>query len=133
MKMAEVQAKVSALDLNTVQSRLCKSMGLSQDQGKLAEERYRQFLALKLMYPGDTLVPPKLVDHFWHYHLVDTQKYNEDCQKLFGKPLPHTPDVSDAIQHTGWSRTKALYEEIFGIDVEEEGWSANTMGAAKCT
>jgi len=132
VKMTQLQSKLNDLNLSGVLSRMCREMGLSHEQAELAETRYREFLLLKALHPGESLVPPKLVDHFWHYHLMDTQKYADDCQHLFGSTLHHHPDVTDSKQQAGWNRTKELYLELFGVDIEAEGWGAETIGAAKC-
>src|SRR6516165_2489405 len=49
-----------------------------------AETNYRRFLALNLLYPSTTLSVNKIVDEYWHQHILDTRKYAADCEKVFG-------------------------------------------------
>lgn len=36
-------------------------------------------------------VPNKQIDEMWHEHILDTRKYSDDCQTVFGYYLHHTP------------------------------------------
>ena len=56
---------------------------------------YRTFLHLCVKYPGERLVPTPDIDTVWHSHILDTRKYQKDCQKLFGKYLHHSPYGSE--------------------------------------
>ena len=42
-------------------------------------------LGLIQKYPRLPAVPSKLVDLVWHEHVLDTQRYQRDCLKMFGK------------------------------------------------
>jgi hypothetical protein len=35
--------------------------------------------------------PNQDIDKFWHWHILHTRKYREDCYKLFGKIIDHSP------------------------------------------
>src|SRR5215204_723781 len=85
-----------------------------------AEIDYRRFLALNLMYPSTTLVVNKIIDDYWHQHILDTQKYAADCDTLFGFFLHHHPyfgmnddEDSDRI-YDAFAVTQKLWEEAFG-------------------
>eukprot|EP00729_Bicosta_minor_P011489 gene11489-30919_t len=52
---------------------------------KRAIEEYRRMLGLIQKYPRLPAVPSKLVDLVWHEHVLDTQRYQRDCLKMFGK------------------------------------------------
>lgn len=43
-----------------------------------------RLLALRLAYPEVDIVPCRLVDEMWHRHILDTQAYAEDCERIFG-------------------------------------------------
>lgn len=58
-----------------------------------AERGYRQFLKLSAKYPSVAIVPGEEVDQFWHAHILDTQRYASDCERLFGYVLHHNPYV----------------------------------------
>jgi hypothetical protein len=85
-----------------------------------AELAYRRFLTLHLRYPGRTLVPSALIDLVWHYHILDTKKYWEDCQRIFGYFLHHDPyfgigsEESRKKNQEAWAETQALWEKEFG-------------------
>jgi hypothetical protein len=42
-------------------------------------------------YPGGNFAPPEEVDDFWHGHILDTRRYFNDCQVIFGQYLHHFP------------------------------------------
>lgn len=56
-----------------------------------AEYQYRLFLALQFAYDDTPLAPTKLIDYFWHAHILDTKSYQRDCQHVFGRFLHHNP------------------------------------------
>jgi hypothetical protein len=58
-----------------------------------AELGYRQFLKLSAKYPTVAIVPGEEVDQFWHAHILDTQRYAPDCERIFGYVLHHNPYV----------------------------------------
>ena len=37
------------------------------------------------------LPPSEEVDEFWHNHILDTRKYKQDCEQIFGFYLEHYP------------------------------------------
>lgn len=86
----------------------------------LAESEYRKFLALCMAYPDEAIVPCRLVDQFWHQHILDTRAYREDCQRLFGFFYDHFPyfglnGPEDAANlESAYAVTLNLYEMSFG-------------------
>lgn len=61
-------------------------------EAEKACELYRNFLYLNVKYPECAPLPPSDdVDEFWHNHILDTKKYAQDCQMIFGKYLHHYP------------------------------------------
>jgi len=97
---------------------------------RVADE-YRRFLILCLEHRQDSkylIVPSKLVDKFWHLHILDTRKYIEDCQYCFGSMLHHFPyfgmrgDQDAANLREAWSRTLALYQSTFNVEPPAEIW-----------
>src|SRR5688572_22771228 len=60
-----------------------------------AERDYRRFLLLLALHPGQTVVPwNDDLDVFWHYHILDSRKYEQDCALLFGRFVHHDPNVN---------------------------------------
>jgi hypothetical protein len=52
---------------------------------------YKEFLFQHFLHPDRTLEPNKTVDEVWHRHILDTQKYFDDCMHLFGHLVHHYP------------------------------------------
>ncbi len=46
---------------------------------------------MNFKYSGRSIVPTSMVDKFWHFHILDTKKYAEDCERVFGYFLHHFP------------------------------------------
>jgi hypothetical protein len=94
--------------------------GYSEEQTALAEKEYKRFLILLELYPEKPIVPNKIMDTFWHYHILDTQKYHNDCNKVFGGYLHHYPyfglkGKEDAQNlESAFQETQRLYEFAFG-------------------
>jgi len=66
-------------------------LGWSKSLCDEAEREYKRFLALKRTYPEKDIVPNKIVDAFWHQHILDTEKYANDCEDIFGHFVHHYP------------------------------------------
>jgi hypothetical protein len=119
----EMIAKIHALDLDPIKFKLMDDedgYGWSRDYVDQMEVEYRRFLILVAKYP-DVLVPPDLnVDKFWHGHILDTMKYAEDCENIFGYFLHHFPyfgmrGVEDAANLARAGELKQqLYAKEFG-------------------
>lgn len=89
-------------------------------QVQVAERWYKRFLILNLKYPNAVIVPNKIIDQFWHQHILDTRKYAQDCESVFGAFLHHFPyfgirDEQDArnLGHA-FQQTKELFRSEFG-------------------
>jgi hypothetical protein len=92
--------KIDALDLEPIVFKLTleeKEGGEGWDL-KTADKLildYRLFLFLSYLnrkYNLNTaIVPNESIDTIWHHHILDTEKYDEDCQELFGFKIHHFP------------------------------------------
>ena len=119
----EVIAGIQALDLDAIKLKLMdieEGQGWSREYVDQMEVAYKRFLTLLVKYPEETIAPSKDVDKFWHGHILDTLKYAEDCQKLFGNFLHHFPyfgmrGAEDAANLAAAARNmKRLSEKEFG-------------------
>lgn len=119
--MASTQTAVKGIDLSRIIPAMRQRTGMSADMAMRAEDLYRKFLELRLKYPQQLLIAPKLVDEVWHTHIMDTEKYSSDCQAVFGKPLHHNPYFDNLDDHPAWLTTKKLYKQEFNIDLEPLG------------
>ncbi len=94
--------------------------GWTLEKSRLLEKWYRRFLYLVFLYPNYGLVPTKELDTFWHTHILDTQKYMDDCQGLFGRYFHHFPyfglrgEVDRRNLERAFEETDALYVKHFG-------------------
>ena len=122
---------LETLDLEPI---IVKSMDAEEGYGwsfekanKVAGE-YRRFLALCMQLPDDPIVPSNIVDEFWHLHILDTQKYAEDCEEFFGHFMHHFPyfgmrGEQDAKNlEAAWFATLDAYKTSFGTTPSAEIW-----------
>jgi len=82
------------LDLEPIKVSLTQredGAGWTLTKAELLEVWYRRFLYLVNLYPEKAIVPSKDIDIFWHTHILDTQKYMDDCETLFGRYFHHFP------------------------------------------
>lgn len=108
-------SKFSALDLDLslVISKL-ELEGYEKDFLKELGLQYKRFLLLCQKYPNEFLVPTKGIDLIWHTHILFTKQYHEDCNKIFGKYLHHTPSLGiDVDMNQSFQKTLFLYEIEF--------------------
>ncbi len=106
------------LDLTMIKFKLLRNEeGTSwiSEQAEHAEKLYRMFLVLHVRYPDRTIVPTKMIDAFWHQHILDTRKYAQDCQVIFGFFLHHFPYFGLRGEEDAGNLTKAFAEteELF--------------------
>jgi hypothetical protein len=119
----QIVAAIEAMDLDPIKFKLMdadEGQGWSRQQVDRIEIAYRQFLTLLVKYPESTIAPSKEVDKFWHGHILDTMKYAQDCEEVFGYFLHHFPyfgmrGADDAAQlDAAGKETQRLYAQEFG-------------------
>ncbi|HEX4606533.1 MAG TPA: hypothetical protein VH724_21215 [Candidatus Angelobacter sp.] len=105
------------LDLESVRANLVEKRGWSPEQAQQVESDYKRFLyALAHGHKHDILSPPtKEVDEFWHQHILDTRKYREDCNTVFGHYVDHTPGLSAENQRKADAKREQIYAD-YDID-----------------
>lgn len=93
-------------------------------QMKQAISHYRMFLLLVYLYPNSELVPNQEIDRVWHFHILDTMKYAQDCEMLFGRFIHHFPYFGergkidrDNLQKC-FEKTQVLFQEHFGKSMD---------------
>jgi hypothetical protein len=93
---------------------------LTEEAIEQAEAGYRQFLKLAAKYPDVPVVPSEAVDEFWHMHILDTQRYAADCERIFGYMIHHDPYLGidgpedEARLLEAAKHSNALFEREFG-------------------
>jgi len=115
-------ALVDQVDLTPINHKLRHDDPATWTEEAIAEveQKYRRFLVLNLLHPHTTLSVDRALDEYWHQHILDTHKYAEDCQFLFGYFLHHDPyfgldeDSDEWLENVAmFSATQDLYEEAF--------------------
>jgi len=120
----EMQAGIEALNLDPIKIKLLdpteNPKAWTREYIDQLEIAYKRFLFLSVKYPEMPTVPTKDIDMFWHYHILDTMKYAEDCQNTFGFFLHHFPylgmrgeEDANNLKEASIS-TYQLYEQEFG-------------------
>jgi hypothetical protein len=130
----QVVAAIQGLDLDPIKLKLMdaeEGQGWSRAYVDRMELAYKRFLTLLVKFPGETIAPTKDVDKFWHGHILDTMKYAEDCQSVFGYFLHHFPyfgmrgEEDAANLRAAGENMHAIYQREFG--------EALPSGAAFCS
>ena len=95
------------------------------EDAAFAINQYRQYLYLIRKY--DTNISPTLaIDAVWHNHILDTRKYVQDCQAIFGHYLHHFPyfgsrDEEDRKHlEMAFENTKMLFKKEFNVDIAKD-------------
>jgi hypothetical protein len=100
--------------------------GWTKEQTGRAIALYIMFLALKHQHPHVAIVPSQNIDRVWHTHILDTEKYAQDCQQVFGCVLHHFPyfglrgEEDKQNLQTSFSLTQSLFLEHFNILMTDE-------------
>ena len=121
----EVIAAIQALDLTSVKARMMDEElgeGWTQDYADSIETAYKTYLTMLVKYPehAEDIMLAKDVDEFWHTHILQTMKYADDCERVFGAFLHHNPHVgprTDAVLAKRVElaeKTRTLYAQEYG-------------------
>lgn len=120
--------EIDSLNLERIKWKLNESdegQGWTKELCNFAETEYKKYLTMIKLFPELDLVPNKIMDKFWHQHILDTQAYADDCEKIFGRFVHHYPyfgmygaedrqNLMDAFE-----RTKEIYKSLFGHEMQD--------------
>ncbi len=97
---------------------------LLEADSMLAVEEYRRFLGL-LITEAAPLTPSKLLDEFWHQHVLDSRNYASFCSRTAGRFLHHIPNYEKPheFHDPAFRRTHNLYRKRFGNAPPDRVWS----------
>jgi len=138
----QVIAAIQALDLDPIKFKLMdpeEGQGWSREYVDQMAIEYKRFLTLSVKYPEETIAPSKDIDKFWHGHILDTMKYAEDCQNVFGYFLHHFPyfgmrgEEDAANLAEAGKTTNRLYEKEFGEAVPSRAAYCSVAKPAYCS
>ncbi len=113
-----VDADIAELNLEPISFKVCVDERWDIEEIDAVESEYRAFLHAVRHHPQMELAPSRKMDVFWHHHILDTQKYIEDCDKLFGRYVHHYPysgvlSASDAQrQNERFTHTQELLRDL---------------------
>jgi hypothetical protein len=135
--------EIKSLDLERIKWKLSDEehgKGWSREKCDFVEEEYKKFLTIIKLNPKKEIVPSRIIDEFWHQHILDTKSYAEDCQKVFGRFLHHYPyfgmnGKEDQINlNIAFEETKRIYKSLFGKKTKSPDF-VNKLGleAARCS
>ena len=121
----EVIAAIAALDLTSVKTRLIDPKlgeGWTQEYADSIEVAFKHYLTMIVKYQehAEDILLSEDVDEFWHTYILQTMKYADDCQAVFGTFLHHSPHVGEVTQADHEKRaalaetTRELYQREFG-------------------
>lgn len=115
--------KLRKIDLNPILDWVIYKYEWNREKTLGAITFYQMFLFLLYLYPNKTIVPPlPEIDLIWHEHILNTPKYIEDSQMLFGRYIHHVPTYSLTPEsqkqtETAWSETLDLWRQHFGAEI----------------
>lgn len=124
--LATASIELQRLDLEPVKLKLThKEEGgdWTREQADRVGVWYKRFLFLVAKYPEKVIVPTRMIDEMWHAHILDTIKYEKDCDRIFGHFLHHFPyfgmrGESDAQElRRCFEETKKLFVQDFLEDL----------------
>lgn len=89
-----MRKRIQSLNLLPIKEKLMTpkewgGFGWSRQKANKIEKAYRGFLYVYWKY--DTCAPNRIIDDFWHTHILMTPKYIEDCNFLWGAYAHHVP------------------------------------------
>lgn len=125
-ELSRARDKINQIDLEPVLFTLVKREDWTLwdlEKAKNVENLYRSFLTLIALYPEKNIVPTKDIDTFWHTHILDTEKYIDDCNKVFGYYIHHFPYFGlrgaedEKYANDSFKETCELFLEHFSIDL----------------
>lgn len=123
-----IDSDIASIDLEMVKMKLSEpkeGIGWTRDQVEDAEIEYKRYLHLTRHFPFPTfsVVPNKIMDTMWHYHILDTKAYHKDCERVFGHYLHHFPyfglrgEQDEKDLKKSFEKTKEYYLQSFGEDL----------------
>lgn len=121
--MSSAIAIMNELDLEPIMVKAMEQeegFGWSLELTQRIANEYRKYLILCLENPDFPVVPSSQIDDFWHLHILDTMKYQEDCDKYLGYFLHHFPyfgmrsEQDEANLKAAWTESCELYKSRFG-------------------
>ena len=135
----QVISAIQALDLESVKLRVMDAElgeGWTREYADSIEVAYKTYLTMLVKYQdhAEDILLSKDVDEFWHTHILQTMKYSDDCQNVFGTYVHHNPHVGERTPEVLEERavlaekTRHLYlREFSDSQIADAAWSGNAI------
>jgi uncharacterized membrane protein len=123
MKLVE-QVQDSLQNKNSNIPWVSQSLRLLESDPMLAINEYKRFL--KLLIAGNIpLTPSKLIDEFWHQHILNSTEYFQFCTRVAGRYIHHTPHYErpHSYHRKGFKHTHFVYQKYFDKNAPQSIWS----------
>lgn len=114
---------IISLDFSEIVNQLSRNIdtsGWDFENATVVSVMYKNFLFLCAKYDNERIVPSFDVDAFWHNHILETSRYEKDCNEIFGRFLHHYPyfgyrnDEEKSNWEEVFKRTQSLHKLQFG-------------------
>ena len=127
-----IDEDIAQLDLEMVKMKIGEpeeGVSWNNEQVEDAEIEYKRYLMLcrKYPHPKYSIVPNKIMDTMWHYHILDTKAYVRDSDRVFGGYFHHYPyfglrgEDDEKELESSFEKTKTYYETLFGEPMARGG------------
>eukprot|EP00794_Sanderia_malayensis_P003002 gene3002-3460_t len=110
-----------------LKARLMRLKFWSEEKATAGVVEYEKFLGLKAVlkdFKATKLSPPLPIDEVWHLHILDTERYSQDCIEFCGEIIHHDVDGDIDISKRAIRRnaTKIAYQMQNGSEPSGEMW-----------
>ncbi len=102
---ALIRSAIITLDYKPIVRELCRRNIFTAEQADEVFPYYQMHLFLAAKYPSVRYVPSDQVAAFVHTHVLDTEKYARDCERICGRlihhgyePVPESPVYKELAQ-----------------------------------
>ena len=130
------------IDLESIKFKLMSEksgLGWSIEFCDQVELQYKRWMTCIQRYPNQRFVPSHYIDTFWHYHILDTEKYAADCYACFGYFIHHYPyfgmqegDDDRKKADIAWNETKKIFKSEFGCEIDDLEKSHSIQASSDC-
>ncbi len=129
------ESRINEETLNLIRWKMSNSpeVDLYGEGAEMAIGEYRRFLILNIENPRENLAPTDLMDKAWHMHILDTRRYAEDFERMFGRFRHNHPSYNGPESNarggslvSAFESMKSLYSERFGHDPLDVSAGCNT-------
>ncbi|MGL2409047.1 glycine-rich domain-containing protein [Helicobacter pylori] len=114
-EILKAQEKVAQVDFSMQVNKMIEYNKLDKDYVMACMQQYKNFLVLQMVYKDVDFVPNGMIDEAWHQHILDTAKYREDCNMLFGRFLEHYPyfGLRGKEDENRWNKASDSSERVY--------------------